>query len=224
MVTLPLEGESVAQNPRAEILRVLRLEGPRTPHELAVLLGCTAAAVRIHLRRLEAEGIVTSTLDRPPRGRPAARYALTPKADAEFPTRYELFASRFVESVIHLHGAAEFRRVLAQWEDALHAWIDPRLPKAPDERLRALARHQTEHGFMAAVRSDADGVALVEHNCPILELAKAHPEICAMEGALWSRVLKWRTTLSECQTSGAHACVFQIGRKRIPKSDPETAP
>lgn len=214
----------MAQNPRADILQALRLEGPRTAHELALLLGCTAAAVRVHLRRLEAEGTVASTLERPPRGRPAARYALTPQADAEFPTRYELFASRFVESVIQLHGAAEFRRVLARWEDALHAWIDERLPKAPDERLRALARHQTEHGFMAAVRSDRDGVALVEHNCPILELARAYPEICAMEASLWSRVLKWRTTLSECQASGANACVFQIGRKRIPKSDPDAAP
>jgi predicted ArsR family transcriptional regulator len=126
--------------------------------------------------------------------------------------------------VIQLRGAEELRRVLAQWEDALHARIDERLPKAPDERLRALARHQTDHGFMAAVRSDREGVALVEHNCPILELAKAHPEICAMEAALWSRVLKWKTTLSACQASGANACVFQIGRKRAPGSDPETTP
>jgi predicted ArsR family transcriptional regulator len=179
--------------------------------------------VRVHLRRLESEGVVEPALERPPRGRPVARYRLTPRADAEFPERYELFASRFVESVIRLQGAEAFQRVLAEWENALHAWIDERLPKPPDERLRALARQQTEHGFMAAVRTDDGGVSLVEHNCPILELARRHPEICAMEASLYSRVLRWKTTLSACRASGADACVFQIGRRRGPKSDPETA-
>jgi len=212
------------RNARADILRALRLEGPRTARELAGLLGCTATAVRTHLRHLESEGTVAATLERPARGRPVGRYTLTPKGDAAFPRRYELFASHFVESVLQHHGAEEFRRVLAQWEDALHALIDERLPKPPDERLRALAQHQSDHGFMAAVRSDSDGVALVEHNCPILELARAHPEICAMEASLWSRVLRWKTTLSACQALGANACVFQIGRKRVAKSDPEAAP
>ena len=202
------------RDPRGAILRNLRLEGPRTAGELAALLGCTAVAVRVQLRRLESEGVVAAALERRPRGRPVARFRLTPAADAEFPDRYELFAARFVESVIELRGGDELRRVLTQWEDALHARLDAELPGAPEERLRALARHQTDHGFMAAVRNDPDGVALVEHNCPILELAKRHPEICAMEASLWGRVLRWRTTLSACRASGADACVFQIGRKR----------
>lgn len=212
------------RDPRGAILRTLRLEGPRTAAEVAALLRCSAVAVRVHLRRLESGGLVAASLERPPRGRPVARYRLTSRADAEFPERYELFASRFVESVIALHGTVEFERVLAQWEDALHARIAARLPEPPEERLNALARHQTDHGFMANVRNDADGVALVEHNCPILELAKRHPEICAMEASLWSRVLRWRTTLSDCRASGADACVFRIGRKReAVKSGPEGA-
>ncbi len=204
------------RDPRGAVLRTLRLQGPRTAAELAGFLGCTAVAVRVHLRRLESEGLLAAALERPARGRPVSRFRLTPLADAEFPQRYELFASRFVESVVALHGPGEFRRVLARWEDALHERIAARLPDPPEERLSALARHQTDHGFMAAVRDDAEGVALVEHNCPILELAKRHPEICATEASLWSRVLRWKTTLSACRATGADACVFRIGRKREP--------
>lgn len=202
------------RSPRHEILHALRRTGPRTAAELAARLGCTPPAVRVHLRRLESERLVAPILERPPRGRPVARYGLTPEADAEFPARYDLFASRFVESVIRIHGADALQGVLAQWEDSLHAHLDAKLPNPPEERLQALARHQTAHGFMAEVEDDRDGVALVEHNCPILELAKKHPEICAMEASLWSRTLKWKTTLSACRATGATACVFRIGRKK----------
>jgi len=202
------------RDPRAAVLTTLRLDGPQTARELAARLGCTPPAVRDHLRRLSAARWVASTVERPSRGRPVARYRLTPEADAQFPERYALFASRFVESVIQLQGANALGRVLAQWEDRLHARLDASLPKPPAERLEALARHQSEHGFMAEAREDEDGVALVEHNCPILELATRHPEICAMEASLWSRILRWKTTLSSCRATGHGACVFRIGRKR----------
>jgi len=201
--------------PRHAILHALRHTGPRTAAELAARLGCTPPAVRVHLRRLESERLVAPVVERPPRGRPVARYGLTREADAEFPTRYDLFASRFLESVIQTHGTEAVQGVLAQWEDSLHAHLDADLPDSPVERLHALARHQTAHGFMASVEDDGDGVALVEHNCPILELARKHPEICAMEASLWSRVLKWKTTLSTCRATGANACVFRIGRKKV---------
>jgi len=67
-------------------------------------------------------------------------------------------------------------------------------------------------------------VALVEHNCPILELAKKHPEICAMEASLWSRTLKWKTTLSACRATGATACVFRIGRKKTAVKSEDAPP
>lgn len=201
-------------DPRRKILQTLRRDGPQTAPELASRLECTAAAIRVQLRRLESLHQVASTLERPRRGRPVARFRLTREADAEFPRSYDLFASRFVASVIQLYGPESLQRVLEQWEDGLHARLAGALPDAPTERLQALARHQTEHGFMASVRHDEDGIALVEHNCPILELAKTHPEFCARETALWSRVLKWKTTLASCQADGAGACVFRIGRRK----------
>lgn len=201
-------------DPRGAILEALRMEGPRTATELAASLRFTPGAARVHLRRLEAEQLVTPTLERRPQGRPVARYALTPEADARFPRRHDLFASRFVATVIRLYGTEALERALSEWEESLLQRLDAILPDAPAERLEALARHQTEHGFMAAVRNDEDGVALVEHNCPILDLAKAHPEICAMESSLFSRVLKWKTTLDSCQATGGSACVFRIGRNR----------
>lgn len=207
----------MSHDPRAAILEALRMEGPRTADELAARLRFTPGAARVHLRRLVAERLVAPTLERRRRGRPVARYRLTPEAGARFPMRHDLFASQFVATILRLYGTEALERVLAEWEETLRARLDAVLPEAPAERLEALARHQTEHGFMAVVQNDQDGVALIEHNCPILDLAKAHPEICAMESSLWSRVLKWKTTLHDCQATGAHACVFRIGRNRAPE-------
>lgn len=207
----------MSHEPRTLILEALRMDGPRTAGELAARIRFTPGAARVHLRRLIAEGLVAPTLERRRRGRPVSRYRLTPQADARFPKRHDLFASRFLATVIRLYGTEALQRVLAEWEETLRARLDAILPEAPAERLEALARHQAEHGFMAVVRNDRDGVALVEHNCPILDLARAHPEICAMESSLWSRVLKWKTSLHACQATGANACVFRIGRNRAPE-------
>ena len=65
---------------------------------------------------------------------------------------------------------------------------------------------------MASVKSDENGVALVERNCPILEVAARFPQICRHEAALFGRTLKWKTTLQSCQATGDAVCVFQIGR------------
>ena len=68
---------------------------------------------------------------------------------------------------------------------------------------------------MAEVRREPDGgVALIERNCPVATLAAKHPEICDHEASLFSRTLKWKTTLESCQARGDGVCVFRIGKAK----------
>ncbi|HLQ65894.1 MAG TPA: hypothetical protein VK123_01530 [Candidatus Limnocylindrales bacterium] len=198
--------------PADRIAETLRMRGPLTAADIAADHGCGVVAVRSQLRNLEAAGLVARTTERRPIGRPVSRYRLTGEAESLFPKRYDVFAARLTESVIREFGEDGLNRILARWEDDLHQRFDATLPANPSERLQALARHQTENGFMASVRTDEDGVALVERNCPIVAIAARYPQICRHEAALFGRTLKWKTTLQSCQATGDAVCVFQIGR------------
>ena len=240
---------SNAQSASERILESLRTDGPQTALELAARFRITGPAIRAQLRPLVAAGLITREGGTPgpsntgpsspartatpawtataartaTLGRPAARYHLAPAADARFPKRYELFARHLLETLVAELGPDALKRVLSKWEEDLHAHLDVQLPKNPTARLQALAEHQTANGFMAEVRQDADGgVALIERNCPIATLAAKHPEICDHEASLFSRTLKWKTSLESCQARGDGVCVFRIGRAR-PSAGPNQA-
>jgi predicted ArsR family transcriptional regulator len=214
------------QNASDRILGSLRQDGAQTARELAVRFGITGVAVRTQLRALMATGLIrrewtqregeagsagfTRAL-----GRPSARYSLTPAADALFPKQYERFARQLLETLKTQLGPEALDRILAHWESELHAHLDATLPQQPAARLQALAQHQSANGFMAEVQQDAQGgIALIERNCPIATLAAKHPEICDHEASLFSRTLKWKTTLESCQARGDGVCVFRIGRAK----------
>lgn len=197
----------------ARLLELIRLHGPQTARELADRLSIGPVAIRAQLRTLESANLVERSIEPRPLGRPVARFRLTASADALFPKRYELFAGKLLDTLVSEHGVDALRAILSRWEDDLHAHLDRELPQEPSERLDALARHQSDHGFMAEVKRDADGsVSLVERNCPIAALAARYPEICEREAALFGRTLKWKTTLVSCQAKGDGVCAFRIGK------------
>jgi predicted ArsR family transcriptional regulator len=195
------------------ILDTLRVQGPKTARELATLLGGGAVGMRAHLRQLGSAGLVTSTMEMQPVGRPVRRFNVSLKADSLFPKRYELLASHLVDSIVEHHGAAGFEKILRSWRDDLARHLDRTLPKSPGPRLEALAQHQSQLGFMAEVEKGREGPALVERNCPIASVAKRHPRICDFEASLFRRVLGRNVALSQCQAKGDTICRFQLARK-----------
>ena len=205
----PANGDAT---PADRIAETLRLKGPLTAAEIAQEHGCGAVAVRSQLRNLEAAGYVARNTERRPVGRPVSRYALTGNAESLFPKRYDLFSAHLVDAIVEEFGEEGLVRILERWEQGLHERLDAGLPRDPRTRLEALARHQTENGFMASVQSDEEGVALVERNCPIVAIAARYPQICRHEAALFGRTLKWKATLQTCQATGDAACVFRLGR------------
>jgi predicted ArsR family transcriptional regulator len=213
------EPPSTDATPADRIANTLRRRGPSTAAEISREHGCGVVAVRAQLRNMESAGFVTRAAERRAIGRPVSRYALTSDAESFFPKRYDVFAERLVEAVVEEFGEDGLERILARWEDSLLQRFESALPADPSARLEALAAHQTKHGFMASVRRDEDGVALIERNCPIAAVAARYPQICRREAELFSRTLKWKTTLRACQATGDAVCVFQIGRGRSSDAD-----
>jgi predicted ArsR family transcriptional regulator len=212
----PAHRQSTTPAP-TRLLELIRLHGPQTARELADRLSIGPVSVRAQLRTLESANLVERAIEPRPVGRPVARFRLKPSADTLFPKRYELFAGKLLETLVSELGTDALRKVLDRWEESLHAHLDRSLPAEPSARLEALERHQTAYGFMAEVKMDPDGsISLVERNCPIAAIAAKHPEICEREAALFSRTLKWKTTLTSCQALGHEVCVFRIGKPPRP--------
>lgn len=204
---------AVGDGPQRRILEALRLRGPSTARELADLRGGGTVAMRAHLRNLLASGLVAHEEERQPVGRPVRRYRLTPAADAQFPKHYQLLAVKLAEAVAAELGPEALIRILRRWLEDLHPYLDARLPRELEARLQALARHQSSFGFMASVRKEPDGVAVVERNCPIAQVAARFPQICDHEAALFQRVLGTEVDLACCQARGAALCEFRIGTR-----------
>ncbi|HXF82045.1 MAG TPA: hypothetical protein VNN19_04770 [bacterium] len=114
------------------------------------------------------------------RRRPSVLYVLTPKADVLFPKAYDAFAAAVLEE-IKQEGPGELRAVLRRIG---RRWIARDLPRVSGlrgaARLERLREILTERGFLPVLERRASGYVLREHNCPLMELARQHEEVCEM--------------------------------------------
>ncbi|MFU8840248.1 MAG: helix-turn-helix transcriptional regulator [Nitriliruptoraceae bacterium] len=198
---------------RATIVEHLRRAGEASVAEVASRLEVSEVAARRHLAVLDEEGLVSSHTVAGARGRPAARYRLTPAAGRLFPHRYDRFATELLDFLGAQHG-----------RDGLHAFLRWRVEREVDglreaitaedlhARLTQLADALSAAGFEASVSEDGESFTLVQDHCAIYDVAKDHPEVCAYEAATFSKALGDDVQLSRRQTlaAGSPACVCTI--------------
>ena len=60
------------------------------------------------------------------------------------------------------------------------------------------------------VEEDADGLRLIEHNCPFLNVAQHHPALCSVTINTLSRLLGVRVVREERFQTGNGLCAFRI--------------
>lgn len=165
---------------RRQIVELLRVHGGGTVEEMADRLGLTRTAITTQLTVLQADGLVSRRGFRPGRRRPSVFYALTAKADGLFPKAYDAFAAAVLEE-IKREGPGELRTLLRRIADR---WIARDLPRV--EGLRGTARLErvreilAERGFLPALERTSAGYTLREYNCPVMQLASRHAEVCEM--------------------------------------------
>ena len=168
------------QDTRRRIVELLRVRGGQSVEELARVLRLTRTAVVSHLSALQAEGQVARGDLRPGRRRPSRLYVVTAAADAVFPKTYDQFAASLLDE-LEREGPDTLTRVLARLGDS---WAAQDLPKVKglrgSARLEMAQRILSERGFMPTLERRGGGFTLREHNCPVMVLAVAHPEICTM--------------------------------------------
>jgi DeoR family suf operon transcriptional repressor len=198
----------------------LKRSGAAAAKALAARLGLSLNAVRHHLKELEVAGLVVYEREHRGVGAPAHMYRLSAAGEGLFPRRYEEAVSRLLDHVVRHEG----REVAVEVLRARYRELSLRLRSAlgdaaPDERVAVVAQILADDGYMPEVRRDgAPGLRLVEHNCPIQQVAERFPEVCEAEARFLAEVLEAEVTRDTHIASGCGTCEYQIESKPRPST------
>ena len=198
-----------------QTLFLLKMRGPQTAQQLAVLLDVTSMGARRQLEAAHGKGLVAFEDVADKVGRPSRRWSLTDAGHARFPDRHADLTLELITQVRQLFGDEGLDKLIAAREAgseaAYRALIDDGAQLS--ERVASLAMARDGEGYMADVEPQPDGsVLLVENHCPICAAATACQKFCRSELAIFQRVLGGDCMVerSEYLLEGGRRCVYRI--------------
>jgi predicted ArsR family transcriptional regulator len=207
---------------RARVARVVLLHGPVTASQIAGRLGITPAAVRRHLDKLLAEGLVTSRDARPygprGRGRPARQFVVTNTGQATMNAAYDDLAT----SALRYLSQRDGRQAVEEFARSRVADLERRYAPTVEEaggdlrrRTSALAEALSDDGYAATARPVAEGTPLAatqlcQGHCPVQHVAREFPELCEAETEAFSRLLGVHVQRLATLANGAHVCTTHV--------------
>lgn len=196
---------------RGQILMELKRTQPLTAGELARRHGVTAAAVRRHLKELEATHFVVYQRQQRGQGAPTFAYSLSRAGESLFPKRYEETLNEALAFVERSGGREAVRRFFAEHFESEAERLKVLLRQAtPEQRLDAVAELLSSQGFMAEWSPEPDGLRMAEHNCAMHAVAERFPEICNEELRFLQEVLGAQVSRERHIVSGCNACEYAV--------------
>lgn len=209
---------------RQEILTTIKLNGSMTADGLGKELGISPVAVRQHLSALQAEGMISTSIERRGLGRPVHRYSITSRGDETFPRKYQALANAVLEELRMKEGEGAVDSLLASRRERFaNANVGRLSGKALPARIDEMARIQTECGFMAAVESDGDDFLLIEHNCAFCEVARNNRAVCAQELEMLREMVGEAVAVVRERyiMDGDHTCTYRIRQESASAAQPQ---
>ncbi len=219
---------------RRELLLLLRTRPGITAAEAAEALSLSGVAVRRHLDHLASEGLVKRVTavaggvggiegvePSAHPGRPPARWWLSSAGLELFPRRYDTFALDLIEDLSEEAGPEAMAAVLARRTDKLATAYEAELDGLSTlaDRMQRVTQLRDDAGYVAECRPGEDGaVLLYEKNCAVHRIAEQHGVVCAMELALFERVLGPENEVTRVShtMAGDAVCCYRV-RPRPPE-------
>lgn len=201
------------QATRAEIVNLLKRQGTMSVETLATELEISKVAVRRHLDQLEDQGFIGHSSERCERGRPKFIYSLTTEGDGLFPDRSADFACDLLSQIGQRYGAGAIDALLMDQADAnIEALKREVVGQDFDARVRAVATQFNDRGYVAEIeRLDDGSYRIVEHNCPIRDVADLYPQVCREELRVYSEVTGGTVVKTCCMIANeARSCEYRI--------------
>jgi predicted ArsR family transcriptional regulator len=203
---------------RQRILVGIKHSPGTTIAAIAGELGLTYEAVRQQIAAMEREGWVRAELpDESTRavGRPLARYHLTVAGEHTFPKLYDHLTNTLIATAARTFGHDELTKLLAAvTEQQIAHWM-PLLEGRPlEERLEMMRELYMREDPFTTTESGEGDLRLIERNCPYLNTALEHPELCSTSVSTLRRLLGFHVERVERFQSGQGRCVFRVDLTR----------
>lgn len=198
---------------RRAILGFIKHKGGATAAEVAEHMRITREGARQQLQALEQEGWIAALPEsRAARaGRPALRFQITPAGDHLFPKNYDSLSLTLVDTVANQLGEEALTALLkALTDQQVKQWEGRLQGKSLPERIRLLKGIYFEEDPYTSVKKDARGYALVERNCPYLNVAMRMPRLCSVTVSTLTRLLGVKVVREERFQDGHRRCVFRV--------------
>ncbi len=203
---------SMTQRPtRMTILCLLKKNGKMTAKQIGDLLGVTAMGARQHLTAMEKEGVLESEFVRQKAGRPALYFSLAQESEKFFPQQYNDLIVSLLQTMEEMDGRDKIGQLLEIRRQKLKEQYEGRMNgDATPDRIQTLKDLRDTDGYMADLKEGEEEFELVEHNCPISQVAREFPEVCHHELELFKELIGLPVERVHHMMDGGHACVYKI--------------
>ena len=199
---------------RDRILQSLLRRPRSTINELAEAVGINPISVRHHLTNLQMEGLVDAQEERHGVGRPRLVYVLTEEGMERFPTRYLRLTTRLLAQMKETMSGPMVTKLFSQVAEDLAAEYTQQLKGlSMEERLDTVKELLAEEGFTVEWEKSKDGYRIHEITCPYYQIGQNHPEVCAVDQTLISKMLAVPANKVECILDGNAHCTYLVQPK-----------
>lgn len=195
-------------------LTLLKTGGPQSASAMAKDLGITGEGARLHLLKLQEEGLVEAVTEPKGVGRPQQIWSLTERGNRRFPDSHSDLTVQLINTIGDVLGPDALDEVIVARERAISDRYYDALSSLTDlsEKLARLAEMRHKEGYLAEWRQDGDAFLFIEHHCPICSAAKVCGNICQAELITFRRLFGDQASVDRVDhlLSGAKRCVYKI--------------
>jgi DeoR family suf operon transcriptional repressor len=201
------------------VLRTLLTQPRSTVNELAEKVGISPISIRHHIASLEADGLISSEDERHGIGRPRQIFFLTETGIEHFPTRYVRLTIRLLEHLKETMPEAMIGKLFTQMaEDLANDLANGTEMEnlSMEERLNLVKELLKREGFNIEWEQLDSGYQIHESSCPYYYIGQNHPEVCAVDQILISKVLSVPTEKVKCILNGDSQCTYIVSDTVVP--------
>jgi len=206
--------QQVGRSARLRVLNELKRTQGLCVAALAARLGMSYMGIKGVCLDLEKRGLLDTWRSPQPLGRPQMLYRLTERAHDLFPTTSNAMTIEVLTAAQKLFGAAAAEKLLlVAFQKKAEHYAARLKGETLAERAKALARVREHDGHMAECVADVegDGLRIVEHHSPLLDLLREFPLIARLEAEMFARLLGAPVRREETSVSGMFRATFVIG-------------
>lgn len=205
---------------RDRILQTLLNHPGSTINELANAVGINGISVRHHLSSLQADGLVAHEEERHGVGRPRSVYMLTEKGQEQFPTRYLRLTTRLLDQMKESMPSAVISKLFSSMaEEIASDYASQVKSMTVEEKLEFIKDLLAQEGFSVEWEHKGSNYLIHEVTCPYYHVGQAHPEVCAVDQTLISKVLSIPVQKVNCVLRGDAYCTYMVSDQMTLEND-----